>query len=100
MNMWRRPIRTSYGLWTAITLALFVAGGFVNWLPESKSGAYWSTWGSFVSGDYGASTSNLAFALTLEGVLLVVPSIVLGWIGQAALKAIWTWRDMNGAAGN
>lgn len=91
--MWRRPIRTSYRLWAAIGFALFVGGGFVNWLPESKSGAYWSRWNSFVSGDYGASTSNFAFALMLEGVLLAVPSVIFGWIGQAAVIAISIWRD-------
>jgi hypothetical protein len=87
--MWRRPIRTSYRLWAAFAVALFVAAGCVNWVPESKALAYWPTWAVFLSGEYGSTAADFALVLAMWGLLLAVPSVLLGWVGQAAVRAAW-----------
>jgi len=81
--MWQRQIPTRYGLWAALTLALFVAAGCVNWIPEGKGVPYWAEWAIFLSGEYGCSTGEFVFALTGGACLLAVPSAILGWVGQA-----------------
>ena len=48
--MWQRRIPTRYGLWAAVSLALFVAAGCVNWVPEGKGVPYWALWAICLSG--------------------------------------------------
>lgn len=85
--MWTHRIPTRYWLWAALSLVIFVAAGCIDWVGANTV-AYWNEWSIFFSGHYGCTTSDLVLTLIMWGLLLAVPSIVLGWIAQALVGVI------------
>src|SRR5436305_1973869 len=94
--MWRRPFQTSGRLWAVFAVALFVAAGCVNWVPESKAVAYWPTWVICLSGEYGCTAADFLDALAMWGLLLGAPSVLFGCVAQAVTQAVWA--GLKGAA--
>ncbi len=84
--MGRQSIPTNRRLWLGFAVGLLVTFGCVNWVPESKALAYWPTWVVFLTGNYGMNTGEFLFVLGMWGAMLLLPAVVLGWLGQALVQ--------------
>ena len=87
--MWRKRIQTNYALWAAISFMLFVAICSFN-LNGAKGASYWDQWAIFLSGQYGCSADEFILVLGIQGLVLAIPSLVLGWIAQAVVQVLLT----------
>jgi hypothetical protein len=94
--MWHQAIPTNYRLWAAIAFGIFVGAGCINWVPESKALAYWPTWWLFVTGKYACPTEEFVFVLAMWGVMLAIPAVILGWVGQAVWQVVKQTSDAKG----
>jgi hypothetical protein len=87
-SLWSWSVPTSHWLWALFTLGLLIGVGRVNWLPEAKTCSFWRKWAFFLSGDFSCSSEEFLIALGLEGLVLLLPSLIFGWVGQAVCQVV------------
>jgi hypothetical protein len=90
MSIFTRKLSTNLPLWAVISVTIFVVLGFVNLNPKSKgSFPYWDLWAIFLRGEYICPTSDFIGPLAIFGMIIGVPSVVLGWIIHAWIFFGW-----------
>jgi hypothetical protein len=83
-----QKFKTSYLLWTAFSLLLFLPGWFIPWL-----GKHDTTFAAMSRGLsqrlYSDTLPDLAFFLLLYG----LPAAAVGWVLQALVRVFSQWKN-------
>jgi len=76
-----RPLRTSFRVWLAISIPLFLACWFIR---GGKGGdePMWEIWRVFITLEYICSTGEMLANLAIRTVVFALPAAVIGWILQ------------------
>jgi hypothetical protein len=77
-----KKYRTDCVLWSVFALGLFIALGFVNLIPGGKDDCRWWSYVKAVC-EGRRNGSTMVGIIVGQGLLLAVPAVVLGWLGQA-----------------
>jgi hypothetical protein len=85
MNL-RRPLRSSFKVWLAISVPLFLACWF---LRGGKGGdmPMWEIWRVLITHDYICSTQEMLTGVGLYTLIFAVPAAIFGWILQFPICA-------------
>ena len=76
--------KTCIWLWCLLSVALFVIGGFIDFVPEwdkSHGAQYWKTGREII--ESGQPLNNFAGYLTVFGAAIAIPAIAIAWVLQA-----------------
>jgi hypothetical protein len=99
-SLLKLQLRTSFLLWAVISAGLFIwLGTNTHWGKASER--YWELWQWYIQHpSFNLQTSyEEGVGLVVVGFVLAIPSIVLGWVGQAiTVGAATIFRQLFGFA--
>jgi hypothetical protein len=91
--MLREPLQTNNRLWVLGAVSVFVALGFVDHLAGATwkgDNSLWHYFGLLFEEQEGHNTEGLLFVILFSSLLRAVPAVLVGWVLQALVVAIWS----------